>query len=67
MNNAAPWGTHGTLYESLIGRGTLEGGGAMALELRARLRALADWVEGELGIPAERQVWHEGKTGQEIS
>ena len=24
-------------------------------------RALADWIAGELGIPAERQVWHEGK------
>ena len=22
---------------------------------------LADWIAGELGIPAERQVWHEGK------
>lgn len=32
-----------------------------------RSQALAAWVEGELGIPAERQVWHEGKTGQEIS
>lgn len=31
-----------------------------------RSQALAAWVEGELGIPAERQVWHEGKTGQEI-
>ncbi len=24
-------------------------------------RELADWIAGELGIPAERQVWHEGK------
>ena len=24
-------------------------------------RELADWITGELGIPAERQVWHEGK------
>lgn len=24
-------------------------------------QALADWIAGELGIPAERQVWHEGK------
>jgi stage III sporulation protein AF len=32
----------------------------------SRSQALAAWVEGELGIPAERQVWHEGKTGQEI-
>lgn len=30
-----------------------------------RSQALAAWVEGELGIPAERQVWHEGTTGQE--
>lgn len=22
---------------------------------------LADWIAGEFGIPAERQVWHEGK------
>ena len=22
---------------------------------------LAEWIAGELGIPAERQVWHEGK------
>ena len=22
---------------------------------------LADWIAGELGIPVERQVWHEGK------
>ena len=26
-----------------------------------RSQALADWIAGELGIPAERQVWHEGK------
>ena len=24
-------------------------------------RELADWIAVELGIPAERQVWHEGK------
>lgn len=24
-------------------------------------QALADWIAAELGIPAERQVWHEGK------
>ena len=24
-------------------------------------QVLADWIAGELGIPAERQVWHEGK------
>ena len=24
--------------------------------------ALAEWIAGELGIPAERQVWHEGKS-----
>ena len=24
-------------------------------------QALADWIALELGIPAERQVWHEGK------
>lgn len=24
-------------------------------------RELADWIAEELGIPAERQVWHEGK------
>ena len=24
-------------------------------------RELADWITGELGIPAERQGWHEGK------
>nr|WP_325229253.1 stage III sporulation protein AF [uncultured Oscillibacter sp.] len=24
-------------------------------------RELVDWIAGELGIPAERQVWHEGK------
>ena len=24
-------------------------------------RELADWIAGELGIPAERQGWHEGK------
>lgn len=24
-------------------------------------QALADWIAGEFGIPAERQVWHEGK------
>lgn len=24
-------------------------------------RDLADWIAAELGIPAERQVWHEGK------
>ena len=24
-------------------------------------RELADWIAAELGIPAERQVWHEGK------
>ena len=24
-------------------------------------QALADWIAEELGIPAERQVWHEGK------
>lgn len=23
---------------------------------------LADWIDRELGIPAERQVWHEGKS-----
>ena len=24
-------------------------------------RSLADWIAEELGIPAERQVWHDGK------
>ena len=24
-------------------------------------QSLTDWIAGELGIPAERQVWHEGK------
>lgn len=24
-------------------------------------QSLAEWIAGELGIPAERQVWHEGK------
>ena len=24
---------------------------------------IASWIEGELGIPRERQVWHEGENG----
>ena len=24
-------------------------------------QGLADWIAEELGIPAERQVWHDGK------
>ena len=40
--------------------------GETPLPARAELRGpysqdLADWIAGELGIPAERQVWHEGK------
>lgn len=45
---------------------TEEDGGGIPLPASAELtgpysRELADWIALELGIPAERQVWHEGK------
>lgn len=43
-----------------------DGEGGIPLPVSAELtgpysRELADWIALELGIPAERQVWHEGK------